>query len=136
MVHSIDVGGAVNWSIATGDGVVKGYVAPDRFNDDLYLSTNTIVRRLSDDGSPPSTDWSRNDIPSPSTPVYSPGDFYVYLGSGDGKLYQLDPSTGATIRTFPLGNQGAGAGSPTLDLINRFVYVGTEAGVIYAVKLP
>ena len=136
MVHSIDVSGAVNWSIPTGDGVVKGYVAPDRFTDDIYISTNTTVRRLSDDGSPPSTDWARSDIPSPSSPIYAPGDAYLYLGAGDGKLYQLDAATGSTTRTFPLGDQGAGVGSPTLDRINRFVYVGTEAGIVYAIELP
>jgi outer membrane protein assembly factor BamB len=135
-VHSIDVNGTVNWSIATGDGVVKAYVAPDRRTDDIYFATTTTVRKLSDDGSPPSLDWSRNDIPSPSTPTYSPGDVYVYVGASDGKLYQLDSATGATIRTFPLGDQGSGVGTPTLDLIARFVYVGTEAGVIYAIQLP
>ncbi|PYQ18871.1 MAG: hypothetical protein DMF79_13900, partial [Acidobacteria bacterium] len=63
---------------------------------------------------------------------------HVYVGSSNGKVYRLDYDTGVTLLTFPLGDPLAPAavGSPTLDLAGGFLYVGTEAGIVYAVQIP
>src|SRR5262249_1487875 len=75
-------------------------------------------------------------VNSPSTPVYAPGDTVLYVGSGDGKLYRLNVSDGSVFDSFTLGAGDAMVGSPTLDLRGHYLYVGTEAGRVYAVELP
>ena len=137
--------GSLGWSFtpAGPDGPVKGYVVSDRLTDDVYFSTTSRVWSLSDTG--PFTfaqNWSPAGIScsNPSTPVYAPGDPWVYVGSGDGRLYRLSVGDGSIITdaAFPvrLGDGTAGVGSPTLDLFGRFAYVATEDGVVHAVQLP
>ena len=67
------------------------------------------------------------------------GGTYVYVGGGDGKLYRLNTSDGSDATpVFPLalGEGPAGLGSPSIDVRANFLYVGSEAGIIYAVALP
>ena len=119
------------------EGAPKGYVAVDRFTGNAYFSTASTVWSLNAAGT---ERWNCPSLGSPSTPVYAPGDLYVYVGAGDGKLYRLDVSSGAPVVAAPfpllLGDGSAGVGSPTFDLGASFVYVGTEDGTIYAVQLP
>jgi outer membrane protein assembly factor BamB len=128
--------GTLAWSSAfpTGDGNVKGYVAPDRATGDIYFSTSSRVWRVQASGGAASPVWSV-PVTNPSTPVYAPGDTVVYVG-GMGNLFELNVSSGAVAGSFPLGDGTAKVGSPTLDLRNGFAYVGSEAGVVYAVRIP
>src|SRR5262249_7692868 len=131
--------GAVVWSrpIPGPEGPVKGYVAVDRLTGNSYVSTLTSVRAFDASGTPR---WTSASVTSPSTPVYAPGDPFLYVGSGDGRLYRLDTTNGNPYAgpTFPLllGNGSGAAGSPTLDLAAGFLYVGAEDGIVYAVQLP
>jgi FG-GAP-like repeat/PQQ-like domain len=120
--------------LPTGDGRVRGYIATDRLTGDIYFSTNARVWRVDADGASASTIWS---IPftAPSTPVFAPGDSVVYVG-GVGSLFKLNVVGGSGAGSFLLGEGTSKVGSPTLDLRNGFAYVGTEAGIVYAVRIP
>ncbi len=128
------------WSfpIPAPEGNVKGYVAVDRITGDAFFSTAGRLWALTSEGTPRWTPAYR-ELPSPSTPVFAPQDSWVYVGGGDGLLHRFSVSTGEEdlIAPFPIDlSEGGGVGSPTFDLVAGFVYVGTEAGLVYAIKLP
>jgi outer membrane protein assembly factor BamB len=133
--------GGVDWTYTPGvpDGVVKAFVFPDRLGTRLFFSTTNTVWAIQDNGGTASLVWSRNDLQSPSTPVFIPGGPHLYVGTGgpgNGKLYRLSAANGSTVDSFPLGDLAAQIGSPTLDLSMGFLYVGSDAGVVYAIQLP
>ena len=118
-----------------GDGPVKGFIFPDFSSTALYLSTTNRVWSLSDDGPSASETWRVNTIPAPSTPLLKPGEPFLYVGSSDGSLYELDLSGGPppSITPILLGDGTAAIGSPSLDVTNQMIYVGSEGGAVYAV---
>jgi outer membrane protein assembly factor BamB len=135
--------GTVAWSYPTGDGPVKGFVFFDRFSltNDLYFATTGTLWSIADSGgTPPTFRWSRT-LDSPSTPVFLRGPNHVYVGLGDGTLHRLNSADGSDAPgipvTFPLtlGDGSANVGSPTIDIVGGFLYVGTVGGVVYAVEL-
>ena len=128
---------AWTFTIPVGEGPAKGYVAADILGQSLYFSTTTRVRSLRDDGATFTDNWPGGvGLTSPSTPVHASLDTVVYVGSGDGNLYRLRVSDGSVFDFFTLGLGDALVGSPTLDLRANYLYVGTEAGRVYAVELP
>ncbi len=149
-IHALNASdGSAAWlaPFLTGlDGPVKLFVGADRTNGRLLFSTNTRVWALDDAGgsTPPLLPtWVRDPvldlldpIPNPSSPVFIAGGPHVYVGSSNGKVYRLDYATGKTLASFTLGDPAlaAGVGSPTLDLAGGFLYVGTEAGIVYCVQ--
>ncbi len=139
-VDTSDGSEAWSFSLPGSEGPVKGYVAVDRLTGDAYFSTANKVWGLQSDGSQKWPGGGDVDYDSPSTPVYAPGDPYLYVGSGDGKLYRVSAADGSPVVAgiFPLvlGDGSAAVGSPTIDLFGGFLYVGTEDGVVYAVQLP
>jgi outer membrane protein assembly factor BamB len=120
-------------------------VLPDRLTNELYFSTNDKVWAIRDMVTYGEAKWNFPNgyvaLPGASTPVYLPGGLYVYVGDGNGHLHRLEAATGAESpgvpATFPLqlGDGSGIVGSPTLDTRQGFLYVGTDAGVVYAVKL-
>jgi outer membrane protein assembly factor BamB len=144
VVHALDAGtGASSWSFATGDGPVKGFVFPDRQSNDLYFSTTSRVWGLSDDGTSASKNWPEvTAIPSPSLPVHPGGTSLLYVGGGDGRLYQIDftaagnPGPPPVVLSVQAGDGSAALGAPAYDVLNSTVYVGSDAGVFYAVSVP
>jgi len=145
-------GDIMAYSAATGDpvwsggstpfptevGGVKSFIFPDRLSPRLYLSTTTKVWALSDTGTEAVEDWSTTVVPSPSTPVFVRlgGLGYVFVGGGDGRLYQLDEATGTVVKWVQLGGPSDVMGAPTFDLTHSLVYIGGTAGIIYAVRTP
>jgi outer membrane protein assembly factor BamB len=129
------------WSFPTGtDGPVKGFIFPDRSSGDLYFTTNTKVWGLKGDGT---RKWTEvTTIPGPSITLHQNGTGFVYVGSTNGRLYQIDDSSAGFpgpppgVKSVPLGDGTASVGSPTLDVFNNLIYVGTEAGIVYAVEVP
>jgi outer membrane protein assembly factor BamB len=109
---------------------------------DLYFATTDKVWAFSDDGATvsPKPLWTgampgSMTLPSPSTPILY--DTRLYVGAGDGSLHVLDPSNGSdAVPPILLGDGLATVGSPTIDTRDSFLYVGSEAGVIYKVQRP
>jgi outer membrane protein assembly factor BamB len=155
-VYSLDAAtGLGDRTFSTGgDGQVKGFVFPDRRNDDLIFATDTKVWSLSDDGSTTMPwNWQWTDAVNgltPSVVLYWPQTNYVYVGGKDGRLYQLD-FTGADQGTPPthqilvLGDGKGQIGAPSLDIGvvppdvtdgKKLLIVGSESGVLYGVEVP
>lgn len=121
---------------AIGDGPVRGFVFPDRANGDVYVSTNGFVSRLTDNGAAWVPQWSVA-VPNPSPPLHWPGTTNVYVGGGDGRLYQIQTGSGA-VTSIPLDDDPAsfGVGAPSLDVGFNLVHVGSVRGTFYAVQVP
>jgi outer membrane protein assembly factor BamB len=131
--------GAVNWSLSLSDGPIKGFVFPNFATGDLFVATNSKLWSVSDDGTSASinTGWpvTAAQVVSPSTPVPVPGGD-VFVGGGNGTLYQLDPVTPLPLSSVVLGEGTTSVGVPSVDLLTSMVYVGTDEGVIYGVLFP
>ncbi|HHQ48505.1 MAG TPA: hypothetical protein ENK19_06430, partial [Acidobacteria bacterium] len=139
-VHAVDPSdGSEIWSYATGDGPVKSFVMPEFTASTprkLYFSTTNAVWALTDNGASASLAWQQTNIAGPSTPLVPIGDTRLYVGSTDGKLYQLDTASGAIQTSVVLGDGTATIGSPALDVVNNMAYAGSESGAVYGVQLP
>ena len=141
-VHALDaVTGADLWAapFVTGDGPVKGAIWPNFGTTQVLFSTNTRLWALDNQGATYSMLWSEASIPDPSPPVALPynGTAYAWVGSSDGRLYQLDIDGATPAVTFlTLGDGSATTGSPAVDTINDIAYVGAEDGRLYAISIP
>jgi outer membrane protein assembly factor BamB len=131
--------------LGTGDGEVKGFVFPDRRNGQLYFSTNTRVWAVWDtlDPTDPALSllppgWLVTDIPTPSIVLHRPGTDYLYVGGGDGRLYEIDVASASpqTTKKWVTLESGSQIGAPSLDGPNDLVLVGSATGVVYAVRVP
>jgi outer membrane protein assembly factor BamB len=122
---------------APGDGPVKLFAIADMFSNDLYLSTSTSVWAITDAGGGFSPKWSA-PLAQPSQPVFFAGTGRVYVGDGNGRLHVLSAASGADlVAPIVLGEPGfAVAGAPTVDQAGGFVYLGSDAGVVFAVAIP
>jgi uncharacterized repeat protein (TIGR01451 family) len=138
--------GGADWTFTVpgAEGVAKGYVVTNFLNTNVYFSTATRVWSLRDDGASFFLNWGASGVPlpggipgnSPSTPVYAPGAPHVWVGGSDNRLHRLNVGDGSGFDSFVLGDAAVptAVGSPTLDLSGGFVYVGTEAGRVYAIQ--
>ena len=133
------------FTIPGGEGPAKGFImAPPGPANHVLFSTATRVRSLTDTGAGFFENWPGGvALSAPSTPVLAGGDTVVYVGTApsapgvpDACLWQRATTTGAGVHCFGLGDRKAAVGSPTLDIRNRFVYVLTEDGILYAIQLP
>jgi outer membrane protein assembly factor BamB len=139
-------------TFATGDGPVKGFPFLDRRNDDLIFATTTRVWSISDTGAVNMVEnwqWTTAGL-SPSVVLYWPQTNFVYVGSRDGKLYELEFVPGEAIpptakSPVVLGDGLGQIGAPTLDIGveppdvtagKKLLVVGSEAGVLYGVEVP
>jgi hypothetical protein len=135
--------GATKKSFATGDGPVKGFLFPHFAANPmrLYCSTSSKVWAFTWDGTVLDSVWKSGTggvaVSSPSIPTFDGTS--VFVGSSDGRLHQLtnlaaDPPAHTSLILGP----GTGAvGSPTLDYaVPNLLYVGTDAGLVYAVQHP
>ncbi|NLI48481.1 MAG: PQQ-binding-like beta-propeller repeat protein [Acidobacteria bacterium] len=143
VVYCLDAAdGSTQWSYNTGTGTpVKAYLFPTYTATPhrLFFSTSNNVYCITDDGGANYTvRWAVTDIPSPSTPLFLFGTSYIYVGASDGRLYQINITTGAhaSVELAPGASPVPVVGSPAYDYVNRMVYVGTDTGVMYAVSVP
>jgi hypothetical protein len=131
--------GSSLWSVpfAPTDGPIKLFVIANVFGTELYLSTTNTVWAITDDGGMWSPKWNVA-LSGPSQPVFYAGTGRVYLGDGNGRLNVLNANDGLdVVPAIPLGEPGfAVAGAPTVDQAGGFVYLGSDAGVVFAVAIP
>ena len=151
-VYSVDAAtGFDERSYATSDGDVKGFLFPDRRNDDVMFATTTKVWSLSDGPTSLSENWQWTVAGlSPSVVLYWPQTNLVYVGSKDGKLYELEfvPDVVAPPTVKPplvLGDGLGQLGAPSLDIGveppnvsagKKLLVVGSESGTLYGVEVP
>jgi outer membrane protein assembly factor BamB len=126
---------------ATNDGAVKEFVWAEWSSNKIFVSTSNTVWGLNDDGSSVSRTWQFSvSDEHPAAPLVAGSD--VLVGFSDGSLYQLDTTSLSGDPPAPafdseqLGGGSAAVGSAGLDVSNNLVYVGTEAGAVYAVSVP
>ena len=135
-VHALDANtGADLWvaPFSTVDGPVKGFIWPVRGTTRLYFTTTSNVWALDDAGSSATTPWPPIPLATPSMPLHSGS--LLYVGAGDGRLYEIDAQGAA--RSIEVVSGGlAGLGSPSMDFQQGIVYVGSEAGNVYSVAVP
>ncbi|MCD4749527.1 MAG: S8 family serine peptidase [Thermoanaerobaculales bacterium] len=126
------------WTYVTIDGSVKGFVdfeftgLPRR----LFFATTTSVWSLTDHGSSVSFGWQETGVGGPSIPLTLADQGVMFVGSTDGRLYQLNTITGIPEASRLLGAENVTVGSPGYDWLNSMAYVGAEDGSVYAVTLP
>jgi len=146
-LYSIDAAtgsSALDRTFLHGDGPVKGFVFPDRASptNDAYFATNTKVWGVSETGAALVNKYA-GGIPlpgaaSPSIALFHTGSHYVYVGGGNGGLYQIDTNLPAPVAelAFVLGASPLTVGAPSLDTAYGLVHVGTEAGTFFAIEMP
>jgi len=131
--------GVSQWAspFAPNNGPLKLFVIADPLSKDLYLSTSNNVYSIVDNGPNWSSKWQRS-ISGPSQPVFYAGTGRVYVGSSNGQLFVLNAANGIdVVPPIDLGEPNfAIAGAPTVDQAGGFVYLGSDAGVVFAVAIP
>jgi hypothetical protein len=135
--------GTQNWAVpyvsCGGGAAVKSFVLADRLGiaQDLYYATSAQLCAVTDLGGTAATKWSISTIPGPSAPVLVRilGVAYLFVGSSDGRLYQVEADNPAAIKSVLL-RAGATIGAAAFDFRDNMVYVGSTAGAIYAVQVP
>jgi uncharacterized repeat protein (TIGR03803 family) len=126
--------GSTVWGpVATNTGPVRTGLWVDLAADRIYFSTSSHLWSLVASTGAAVAGWPVA-LTSPSYPVKIGGK--VYVGAGNGRLYQVDASTGLIDASVVLGDGSAAVGIPTYNSLEGTFYVGTEAGVIYAVQEP
>jgi outer membrane protein assembly factor BamB len=141
-VHSLRLADGNLNSLDLGNGEVKSFMFPDRRNGMLYMSTNNNVVAVRDDPEPMAPNlnvsWTVDDIPTPSPALLRPGTNFLYVGGGDGRLYEIniadaDPEL---TKKWVLLEAGVQVGAPSLDITHNHVVVGSTNGVVRAVRVP
>lgn len=142
--------GTLLWSSPVPFGV-KGYAFPDRGGSglDLYFSDNavstTLVHGLIDNGGMATAlpGFPIGGIMRASIPVFvrlGPlQEPYLYVGDFNGNLVQIKINTPPphTVTPLPLPLTSPGQiGAPSFDVFSGMIYVGSETGQIFAVKVP
>jgi hypothetical protein len=121
---------------------VKGFVFPHVHGASvnfMFATTNKVVSiHHNGDNLTPTLNWEITSIPFPSTPIFLPGTTTALVGSSNGNLYRIDGVNTASPSVIPLllGDGTSAVGLPAFDLVNRVIYVGTDAGAIYAIEYP
>jgi hypothetical protein len=135
-IHGMPVSTGIPYSLTHGDGQVKGFVWPDRRDDRVYFTTDHLVWGAKDDGTLLAPLWPPINLGSPSIPLQMPGTDFLYVGDGNGHLVEIDVKAGVVVKSVTLAKDGVQIGAPSLDNVFKVVHVGSDDGVIYAVRVP
>jgi hypothetical protein len=112
-------------------------------NDDVFFATTTGISKVhvsynsATCAAPVFTaspaPWVSPAIANPSSLIFTPLPLpdFMYVGSSDGHLYKINPTTGA-IALNRLINAGATIGDPSFDTFIQKFYVGDTSGRIYS----
>lgn len=132
------------WSFDSGAQPIKGFLFPDRSpgGTGLYFATTNRIHGLSDDGGSASALFAPLAFASPSIVLFRPAEDALpprlYFGAGNQRLYELDLSVSPVPgqKSVVLGGTPSVIGAPSYDSDFGLVYVGSDAGVVYAVAVP
>ncbi|MFQ5776804.1 MAG: DNRLRE domain-containing protein [Terriglobia bacterium] len=139
---------ACTFTTNPGTGAGVGFPLPISAGanaDDIFFSTATTVNKVNfaygaatctGTFTTPATGWTNPAIATPSAPIFTPLPLtlFLYVGSSDGRLHKIDPTTGADLATRDV-NLSATVGSPSFDVVLSRLYVGDTSGRIYAFDL-
>jgi outer membrane protein assembly factor BamB len=110
-------------------------------NEDVYFSASNSVRKMHFAYGATCTGtftespggWTNPAITAPSALIYTlpPLSLFLYVGSSDGHLYKINPTTGANTANR-LINTGATIGDPSFDNVLQTFYVGDSTGHIFS----
>ena len=131
-------------------GVVpRGFPIPIEtaaLNDDVFFSTSTGVSKVhvaypsagcgAFTFTPSPGGWANPAITNPSSLMFTspPQAEFMYVGSSDGHLYKINPTTGANV-TNRLINAGAIIGDPSFDTFTLKFYIGDSTGHVFSFDL-
>lgn len=148
-VYALDTSnGSTRWSYDPGDGAIKRFIWAEADGNRLYFAGLAKVHCLEDTGSAPSgecTGWpltiGTGIYPTNPLLVTLPGTSTkrVYVGASDGRVREITPEgTVTTGGSVMLGDPARAKtlGAPTYDKYSNLLYIGSDAGVVYAVELP
>lgn len=136
-------------SVAISGGTPVGFpipIATAALNDDVFFSTSTGVSKvhvaytLGPCTAPTFTvspnGWTNPAIANPSSLIFTsaPQPEFLYVGSSDGHLYKINPTTGANVANL-LINSGATIGDPSFDTVLQKFYIGDSTGHIFSFDL-
>jgi len=131
-----------SYGLCGGGSAIKSFVFADRqgTGQDLYYATTTGgLCAVTDQGASPLGKWAipPATIPGPSAPllVRIAGTAYVFVGSSNGRLYQVEADNPAAIKSVLVRNLST-IGAPAFDVRDNMIYVGSDAGAFYAVQAP
>jgi hypothetical protein len=130
---------ALKWTAPSALGsAVIGYVWEDvNTAGRLYFTTaNGNVWCMQDPGAglppnPATPVWKRA-VAGASTPLLID---QLYVGSTDGKVHQINVTTGVDEKQFTVGDGTSTVGTPTTEDSTQ-IFVGTTAGTLYKIPLP
>lgn len=116
------------------DAGAKGFVFPQFGTANVLASTATSTTSVGFG----SQNWVENCGASPSTPVAPPFTDWVFVGTNDGKLFQLSASSGGgCAQSACVGNCSSTiVGAPAYDVLKTMLYVGTDDGILHALRPP
>ncbi|MFQ5664054.1 MAG: DNRLRE domain-containing protein [Terriglobia bacterium] len=137
-----------NCSLATNVGTGPGVGFPIPVSaganaDDIFFSTTTVNKvrftyaaaSCSGTFTTPAVGWTNPSLAAPSTPVVLPPPLAplssLFAGSSDGRLYKIDPSTGAILDSRVV-NLSATVGDPSFDVLTQKLLVGDTSARIYS----
>jgi disaggregatase-related protein/uncharacterized protein DUF2341/putative pyrroloquinoline-quinone binding quinoprotein len=117
-------------------------------NDDVFFATSTGVSKvhvvysktLCNAGATTFAvspgGWANPAITNPSSLMFTsaPQTEFIYVGSSDGHLYKINPTSGANVGNR-LINTGATIGDPSFDTVLQRFYIGDSTGHIFSFDL-
>jgi outer membrane protein assembly factor BamB len=115
-------------------------------NDDVFFATTTGVSKVhvayttgacaAPTFSVSPGGWANPAIASPSSLIFTspPQAEFMYVGSSDGHLYKINPTSGANVSNR-LINAGAIIGDPSFDTYTLKFYVGDSTGHVFSFDL-
>jgi outer membrane protein assembly factor BamB len=148
-VHKLNAEtGAPEWlsPYFTNDGPVKDFVFPDFTTRLATFSTDTSTHLLTDDGDSFSSVWLPPvELESPSGTTFfhsSDGNYRVYVGDGDGRVYELDatvpnpPKDTSILLGDPAREKQPGGVLFDNRVSPQMTFWGTDESVVYAFPFP
>jgi outer membrane protein assembly factor BamB len=141
-VHLLQMGTAVVlWSQklanrpTSATSAFASYAYPLEAGSFLLTTTEGKVERYSYTETGPTLTWSRTDITSPTGAVFLSASQKVYVGSSDGKVYEMSATDGQGLKSVSLGAAQT-IGTPGIDFSVNRLHVGTLDGRLCSFSVP